>query len=213
MRSVLGAAWRHKCLCPRLATIAVRCSFTALLALTSVTCAFAAGPPDIASLFRAPRYSRPSLSPDGRYFVALFTEDDQTSLMSFNLETHEAGRTSLPDELQQLVSSKANVLEFFHKASPIHVAHQIRIPVFIAGGRNDRRVPIEQSYRLARAMRKAGNRPETYFKLDETHGFHYETNRVKYYERVLAFLEKHIGQPSSLPERDPVGRARQSPVR
>jgi dipeptidyl aminopeptidase/acylaminoacyl peptidase len=96
------------------------------------------------------------------------------------------------DEIKQLVSSKSNVDEFFYKASPIHAAGNIKIPVLIAGGRDDRRVPVVQSYRLVRKMRKSGNRPETYFKIDETHGFHYEANRVRYYEKVLDFLNRNI---------------------
>jgi dipeptidyl aminopeptidase/acylaminoacyl peptidase len=96
------------------------------------------------------------------------------------------------DEMQQLVSSKNNIAEFFFKASPIHAAEKIKIPVLIAGGRDDRQVPILQSYRLAQKMRKCGNRPETYFKIDETHGFHYEVNRVRYYEKVLDFLERSL---------------------
>jgi dipeptidyl aminopeptidase/acylaminoacyl peptidase len=98
------------------------------------------------------------------------------------------------DEIKQLVSSKSNVDEFFFNASPIHAASNIKIPVLIAGGRDDQRVPVVQSYRLARKMRKAGNRPETYFKIDETHGFHYEANRVRYYEKVLDFLNRNISK-------------------
>ncbi len=90
------------------------------------------------------------------------------------------------------VSSQGDALALFAKASPIHVADRITIPVLIAGGRNDPRVPITQSYHLAHAMRKAGSRPETYFKIDEAHGFWYERNRSWYDERVLEFLAERV---------------------
>jgi dipeptidyl aminopeptidase/acylaminoacyl peptidase len=94
--------------------------------------------------------------------------------------------------MQQLVSTKTDFVDFLYKASPINAADKIKIPVFVAGGRDDRLVPIIQSYRLVRKMKRAGNKPVTYFKIDETHGFNYEKNRVRYYQNVLEFLDKNM---------------------
>jgi hypothetical protein len=54
--------------------------------------------PSIDSLFKTPQISQPSLSLDGKYFIALYTENDQTSLLSFNLETREVCRAGLPED-------------------------------------------------------------------------------------------------------------------
>jgi dipeptidyl aminopeptidase/acylaminoacyl peptidase len=102
------------------------------------------------------------------------------------------------DEMQNLLSSKGDEKKFLDTASPIHKAQQIRIPVLIAAGWDDNRVPIAQSYQLERKMKQAGNKPETFFKLDETHGFHYEENRIKYYQKVLSFLAKNIDKTKRL---------------
>lgn len=96
------------------------------------------------------------------------------------------------DELKQLIASKGIGEEYLKKASPIHHAKNIVIPVFIAGGKNDRQVPITQSKKLVRIMKKSGNKPVTYFKYGETHGFHFEKNRIAYYGKVLRFLDANI---------------------
>jgi dipeptidyl aminopeptidase/acylaminoacyl peptidase len=96
------------------------------------------------------------------------------------------------DELQGLILSKHDSKDFLKDASPVHCADRIKIPVLIAGGREDERVPLDQSRKLERAMKKSGNDPITFYKWGETHGFHYEANRIKYYENVLSFLNANI---------------------
>jgi dipeptidyl aminopeptidase/acylaminoacyl peptidase len=96
------------------------------------------------------------------------------------------------DDMRQYLSSKGDVRKILDDASPIHKAHLIKVPVLIAGGWVDEQVPITQSFHLERKMRWSGNKPETFFKFDETHGFHFEENRIKYYEKVLSFLAKNI---------------------
>jgi dipeptidyl aminopeptidase/acylaminoacyl peptidase len=41
-------------------------------------------------------------------------------------------------------------------------------------------------------MKKSGNSPVTFYKWGERHGFQYEANRIKYYEKVLSFLNDNI---------------------
>lgn len=96
------------------------------------------------------------------------------------------------EEMKAFVSSQSNIEEFLYNASPIHKIGNIKIPVLIAGGRDDCRFPIKQSYHLERALKHTGNKPETYYKFGELHGFQYERNRVQYYEKVLAFLNKNV---------------------
>jgi len=72
------------------------CHVGVLLTLLSLN-SFLVAQPSIDLLFKVPRYSCPSLSIDGKYFAALYTEDDRTSIMTLNLESKEAGRTSLPE--------------------------------------------------------------------------------------------------------------------
>jgi dipeptidyl aminopeptidase/acylaminoacyl peptidase len=43
------------------------------------------------------------------------------------------------------------------------------------------------------AQEKAGNPPEWMLKRGEAHGFYAVDNQVELYDRILAFLKKHIG--------------------
>jgi dipeptidyl aminopeptidase/acylaminoacyl peptidase len=96
------------------------------------------------------------------------------------------------DEFQEFMALQPDQKKFLKMISPIYNTSRITIPVFIAGGKDDERVPIAQSYKLERLMKKAKNKPITFYKFGETHGFHYEKNRIKYYEKVLAFLNENI---------------------
>jgi len=96
------------------------------------------------------------------------------------------------DDLRANLGAGKDQAEYLKEISPLYKADDIRIPVLLCGGRDDRIVSIYQSYRLARKLRKAGNKPETFYKVGEMHGFRNEKNKVAYYKRVLSFLEKYL---------------------
>jgi dipeptidyl aminopeptidase/acylaminoacyl peptidase len=77
--------------------------------------------------------------------------------------------------------------------SPSTYIDNLKAPIMIVQGGNDQRVPPSQA-RLLRAALKARNHPyEWLFKWWEWHGFYKEDNRVEFYEKMLAFLDKYIG--------------------
>jgi dipeptidyl aminopeptidase/acylaminoacyl peptidase len=61
------------------------------------------------------------------------------------------------------------------------------------GGGADERTPIEQTHLLASALRKSGKEPEVLIEPEEAHGYGKLENHVELYERVLSFLDRHIG--------------------
>ncbi len=77
--------------------------------------------------------------------------------------------------------------------SPNRMADRIRVPVFLAAGGADERAPIEHSRMMERALLAAGVPVETLYYPTEGHGFYVESNRVAFYTRLLAFLNRHIG--------------------
>ena len=77
--------------------------------------------------------------------------------------------------------------------SPVHLADRIDVPVFLAAGGEDERTPIEHSHRMERALRQAGVPVETLYYDTEGHGFYVDAHRVEFQQRVLGFLERHIG--------------------
>lgn len=82
--------------------------------------------------------------------------------------------------------------EKFTAMSPLLSADKIKIPVFIAHGGEDKVVDSDQSHRLAKLLRQNGTPVETMFEKWEGHGFYTLENRVELYERIEAFLKKHI---------------------
>ena len=91
--------------------------------------------------------------------------------------------------LERAIGRNSSELKAF---SPVHNVASIKAPILIAHGEKDRRVPIEHAEALRDALNKANKRFEWFVKPAETHGFFDVDNRTEYYEKVLAFLDKHI---------------------
>jgi pimeloyl-ACP methyl ester carboxylesterase len=81
--------------------------------------------------------------------------------------------------------------EFLRQISPIHSAHKITTPLLIIHGRNDPRVPLQESEQIAEKAPSA----EIIVFDDEGHGVAKLVNQVTANSRILAFLREHlIGQ-------------------
>lgn len=78
--------------------------------------------------------------------------------------------------------------EFLHQISPLHAAHTISAPLLIIHGRNDPRVPLEESEQIAQKAPKA----EMMVFDDEGHGVVKLDNQVAANSRILAFLRRHL---------------------
>jgi len=83
--------------------------------------------------------------------------------------------------------------EFLASISPIHRIDEIEVPMFIAHGLNDPRVPVGEAMQLAVGLQKRGHDPELLFCPDEGHGFRKLENRLLFAERVYKFLKETIG--------------------
>jgi dipeptidyl aminopeptidase/acylaminoacyl peptidase len=79
--------------------------------------------------------------------------------------------------------------------SPVNNASKIKGAVFLYAGEDDVRVPIDQIYRMDRALKAAGNPPKAFVvKAKEGHGFGKPENNVDLYTQVLKFLDDQIGK-------------------
>jgi len=79
------------------------------------------------------------------------------------------------------------------KASPVGLAASIKAPVLIGAGKNDDIVPVDHSRGLHRALRGAGVPVELVVYADEAHGNFLPNNRLNWANRVLALLDRTIG--------------------
>jgi len=88
--------------------------------------------------------------------------------------------------------------------SPVTLAGQIKVPVFLAAGGEDKRAPIEHTKRLEAALKKAGTPVESLYYSTEGHGFYRPEHEREYYSRLLAFLSNSLGgaKASAAPSKD-----------
>ena len=80
------------------------------------------------------------------------------------------------------------------KRSPYYQADKIRAKVLLAHGRKDNIAPYKQVKNMRKALVKAGNEPEYFIERREGHGFFGQESRVRYYKKLLAFLDGAIGE-------------------
>ncbi|TVQ59939.1 MAG: S9 family peptidase [Phycisphaerales bacterium] len=82
---------------------------------------------------------------------------------------------------------------FLESISPINRVDEIRVPMMIAHGLNDPRVPVGEAMQLATELQRRGHDPELLYFHDEGHGFAKLENRILFNERLVRFLERTIG--------------------
>ena len=87
--------------------------------------------------------------------------------------------------------------------SPSHQAHRIRAAVMLYHGGRDLRTPLAHGHAMRDALERAGNPAEWLFESAQGHGFRGNTGAAELYERILAFLNKHIGRTGKKPATPP----------
>jgi dipeptidyl aminopeptidase/acylaminoacyl peptidase len=83
--------------------------------------------------------------------------------------------------------------EFLKSRSPLFKVDQIKIPMLIAQGANDPRVPKAESEQIVQALKDKGLDYEYMLFEDEGHGFAKPENRLKFYAAAERFLAEHLG--------------------
>jgi dipeptidyl aminopeptidase/acylaminoacyl peptidase len=83
--------------------------------------------------------------------------------------------------------------DMFRTSSPLKMAAQIKRPVLLATGSDDRRVPLENATRMRSALREHGVPHEWVMYDSEIHGFSIDDHAVDFYTRVERFLAQHLG--------------------
>jgi len=102
--------------------------------------------------------------------------------------TRELTRFSMPTKIGDPVRD-ADLLK---AAAPVERAKEIKIPILMAFGIEDRRVPIEHGKRMRAAMQAAGQQPEYVSYEGEGHGWLKVENRIDFWTRVEKFLAKNL---------------------
>lgn len=80
------------------------------------------------------------------------------------------------------------------EVSPVFQVDKIKAPLFIAQGKNDPRVNVDESDQMVKAMRDKGIKVEYLVKNNEGHGFRNEENRFDFYRAMEKFLNTHLSK-------------------
>jgi dipeptidyl aminopeptidase/acylaminoacyl peptidase len=78
--------------------------------------------------------------------------------------------------------------------SPALLAAKIKVPVMLVHGGNDKTTELGQAEVMRDALAASGNPAEWILEKDEGHGFYDAKRRKEFFERLEAFLGKHIGK-------------------
>jgi len=107
-------------------------------------------------------------------------------------DTNADWRASTQVFYDLLIGNRNSERERFEKTSPVRQAANIKRPVFMAYGGQDRRVPIEHGERMRNALKQAGVTHEYVVYDKEGHGFMLEQNRFDLYRRIEKFLGEQL---------------------
>ncbi len=84
--------------------------------------------------------------------------------------------------------------ERFKATSPIEQAHRITQPLLMAYGGADLRVPLVHGLKLREAVQRNNKQVEWIEYAQEGHGWYLPANRIDFWTRVEAFLQRNIGK-------------------
>ena len=81
---------------------------------------------------------------------------------------------------------------FLEKISPNNNVDKISVPMFVAQGENDPRVPVTESEQIVESLRDANKTVWYMNALNEGHGYRKKENRDLYQQAIILFLEEHL---------------------
>jgi dipeptidyl aminopeptidase/acylaminoacyl peptidase len=99
----------------------------------------------------------------------------------------------LREDLHMQIGNAKTDLAMLEARSPTRLAPQIKAPVLMAYGARDPRVVLEHGKRMEKALKDNGVPVEFIVKTNEGHGYRKFENQVEFAEKVVAFLDRHIG--------------------
>jgi len=94
--------------------------------------------------------------------------------------------------IYEMVGHPERDRERLERVSPLFNVDRIKVPMFIAQGANDPRVPKAESDQIVAALRERGIEVEYMLKDNEGHGFQNEENNFDFFRAMERFLDQHL---------------------
>ena len=105
---------------------------------------------------------------------------------------NDADREEQRFSMPMMIGDPVKDADLLKAAAPVERAAEIKIPLLMAFGSNDRRVPLAHGSRMRAALKAAGNDPEYVVYDGEGHGWLKVENRIDFWTRVEKFLAKNL---------------------
>lgn len=102
-------------------------------------------------------------------------------------------------EMPVLIGDREKDATLLRAASPLLRVGELKLPVLLAHGGLDRRVPLEHATKFVSAARKAGVSIERVDYPREGHGFYYPDNQTDFFKRLEQFLARWMASEPSGP--------------
>jgi len=112
--------------------------------------------------------------------------------MMFNTPQSDASQESLNYGMRTLIGDPDKDAAWFRQNSPLLRAAELKQPLLMAHGSQDVRVPIVHASSFRDAVRRSNNNVEFIAYTNEGHGWRHADNRIDFWRRVEAFLEKNL---------------------
>ena len=129
-----------------------------------------------------------------RCAVSVAGPSDMPNLLNWEAKIHGLGSSEI--RYWHEVTGADRDAGALRDISPIHFVKQVDAPILVIHGRDDTRVPIEQSREMVAALKAAGKEVQ-YVELDkEDHFLSRDSTRITMLKSALAFIEKY--NPSEL---------------
>lgn len=109
-------------------------------------------------------------------------------MLMYSVTWSDASQTQLKYGLPRLMGDPEKDAALLAESSPLKRVAELKVPVLLAHGGNDRRVPITHAQKFASAAKDAGVRLDRVDYQHEWHGFRDPANAQDFYERVERFL-------------------------
>lgn len=131
------------------------------------------------SVVREPDLYRCAIGLAGVYDLASHAKDSDIAM-------RPTGRQYLEEVLGDDAMKRAQ--------SPLTFVDRLKVPVLIAHGTADKRVPFNQAKLLREALDRHDKPYEWLAYNGEEHGLYVEANRIDFLQKAIAFLDKRIGK-------------------
>jgi len=112
--------------------------------------------------------------------------------LMFTSAQSDASQESLHYSMRTLIGDPDKDAQLFSRNSPAGRAAELKQPLLMAHGAQDRRVPLEHADRFRNAVKAGNPHVESIIYPEEGHGWRHEDDRIDFWNKVDAFLDRYL---------------------